>query len=171
MLFGFMVKLNEAAKGNFESLRGMSLESVLDVRNSPHSQLSTCQEQLCENDTKNQGSTRDADESTIANEVVNRQSKKRAAMPPANNHGKMLKSLNMIIMDSTRRKGSCSLCWVRVPQAKGMKCPFVEKYNAISVDSKDVPKLPAEIRYSVVLRSEEARRRDKTENYAMVSEQ
>jgi hypothetical protein len=88
MLFGFMVKLNEAAKGNFESLRGMSLESVLDVRNSPHSQLSTCQEQLCENDTKNQGSTRDADESTIANEVVNRQSKKRAAMPPANNHGK-----------------------------------------------------------------------------------
>ena len=44
-------------------------------------------------------------------------------------------------MNSSKRKGSCSLCGLKGHQARGIRCPLVHKYKAVLVESADAPEL------------------------------
>jgi hypothetical protein len=61
--------------------------------------------------------------------------------PPGFHGKKRLMSGNEIMMNSKKRKSSCFLCGLKGYQARGNRCPFVQKYQAVLVESADVPEM------------------------------
>jgi hypothetical protein len=110
-MLGIMVKLNEAAKGNFESVRQMTLEESFDDYLLAFARTSARQELFSEEaDAAEQSSLVGAKISMDSCEtaVVPMAMRRGEAEPPKNNQKSRLQSTNERMRDSNRRKGRCS---------------------------------------------------------------
>jgi hypothetical protein len=132
---GHLLKLSEMLKGNEERVQGMSLESLLEAHVSLFARPSTRKIVFSRENTINQGKTFGIE--TLSSQERPTLCMTRGGPPLPNSHSKKRKmSSNEIMIQSTKKKPCCSLCYGQKHKANG--CPFIGEYKANLVPPRDV---------------------------------